>query len=70
MSAPLTTRQSIAIAVMVVGVRQAKLEQLILDACPGPHAYVQHRDRRPPWCKACRYTRSGHLIPERQAPPA
>lgn len=38
------------------------LAALILAACPGPHEYVQHRDRRPPWCNACRYTAAGFKV--------
>lgn len=31
----------------------ADLERAVAKACPGPHAPVQHRDRKPPWCPAC-----------------
>lgn len=32
---------------------QGKLHRAVVDACPGPHAVVQHRDGQPPWCEAC-----------------
>lgn len=57
------TTDDIAIAAKVVRVRQAVLAELIADACPGPHRYVQHRDDKPPWCPACRYTEAGQKIP-------
>lgn len=42
------------------------LADLIRSRCPGPgvHAYVQHRDGRPPWCEACGYTESGSIAKE------
>ena len=38
------------------------LAEAIRAACPQPHQYVQHRDRQPPWCPACRYTADGERI--------
>jgi hypothetical protein len=29
------------------------LADAIRDACPKPHAYVQHRDHQPAWCNTC-----------------
>lgn len=37
------------------------LRAAVLEACPGEHHPVQHRDRRPPWCKACGRTARGVL---------
>jgi hypothetical protein len=48
-----TTEDRIAeLAGKVIDARLA-LADAIRDACPGPHAYVQHRDHNPPWCKTC-----------------
>lgn len=44
-----------------------KLAAAIAAACPQPHRYVQHRDRRPPWCAACRYTADGERIDNKEA---
>ncbi|TDT31122.1 hypothetical protein [Naumannella halotolerans] len=30
--------------------------------CPGAHDATQHRDGKPPWCKACGRTNRGVLI--------
>jgi hypothetical protein len=30
-----------------------ELHDAIRDACPKPHAYAQHRDHQPAWCKTC-----------------
>lgn len=38
---------------------RTRLLRRIAAQCPGPHQFVQHRDRRPPWCNACRYTADG-----------
>ena len=27
-----------------------RLTDAIIDACPGEHSTIQHRDMRPPWC--------------------
>lgn len=32
-------------------------------ACPGPHQFTQHRDRRRPWCRACRRQDDGYPLP-------
>ncbi len=45
-----------------VAAAQAVLQGLIAAACPGTHAPVQHRDRKPPWCTACGYTAQGEQI--------
>lgn len=29
------------------------LADAIRNACPKPHAYVQHRDHQPAWCNTC-----------------
>lgn len=57
----------IRIAGRVVAVAAARLEAVIAGHCPGPHAYIQHRDSQPPWCSACRYTAGGALIPQKDA---
>lgn len=36
----------------VVDARLA-LADAIRDACPKPHAFVQHRDHQPAWCNTC-----------------
>lgn len=41
---------------------RAELSKFVHDHCPGPHRLVQHRDGRPPWCKACRRNRRGGRI--------
>jgi hypothetical protein len=53
-----------AIALLSADIRrsQESLAALLLAVCPGPHRLVQHRDRRPPWCKACRYTSDGRQV--------
>ena len=30
-----------------------RLTAAIIDACPGEHSTIQHRDMRPPWCPHC-----------------
>jgi len=30
-----------------------ELADAIRAACPGPHAFAQHRDGRPAWCNTC-----------------
>jgi hypothetical protein len=62
-----TPDSEIQIGARVVAVAAARLEELIARHCPGPHGYVQHRDRKPPWCPACRYTAAGALIPREDA---
>lgn len=46
----------------------AALANDVADACPGPHRVVQHRDHKPPWCRACRRTAYGLPIPARRTP--
>jgi hypothetical protein len=41
---------------------EARLQRLLLEACDGPHKFVQHRDREEPWCNACRHTVSGKVV--------
>ena len=41
---------------------QRDLADAIREACPGPHSYVQHRDRKPAWCEACGYAEDGTRI--------
>lgn len=36
----------------------------MIAGCPGPHDFVQHRDRREPWCNTCRYTVMGERVPQ------
>jgi hypothetical protein len=43
---------------------RTQLGTLIAESCPGPHHYIQHRDHKPPWCPACRYTPDGTYIPD------
>lgn len=49
-------------AIAEVWAAASRAEALIAEQCPGPHAYVQHRDRRDPWCRVCRYTAAGQKI--------
>lgn len=44
------------------------LADAIREACPGPHVFVQHRDRRPAWCEACRRTDEGDIVQHGQRP--
>lgn len=55
--------EAIRAAIAQVWAAANHAEALIAEHCPGPHDYVQHRDRKPPWCNACRYTESGEKIP-------
>lgn len=55
-----------AAAAAVTTTRQ-RLANLLSAACPGPHWFVQHRDRLPPWCEACRYTAIGQRIAEAES---
>lgn len=38
---------------------ETALRCAVIEACPGPHHPVQHRDRKPPWCAACGRTARG-----------
>lgn len=40
------------------------LEAEMKATCQSPeqHAYVQHRDRQPPWCNTCRRFRDGSKV--------
>jgi hypothetical protein len=29
------------------------LRALVIQECPGEHLALQHRDRKPPWCRHC-----------------
>ncbi|GAA2527719.1 hypothetical protein GCM10010201_28180 [Pilimelia columellifera subsp. columellifera] len=42
-----------------------RLSDYVKYLCPGPHKPTQHRDARPPWCKACGRTATGGLVPSR-----
>jgi hypothetical protein len=53
------THDGIAQQAKAIADAQIVLAALILSVCPGPHRYVQRRDRRPPWCGACGYTSHG-----------
>jgi len=55
----------IEVAAQLVVDARNRLSGMLTAACPGPHHFVQHRDHRPPWCDACRYTPDG--IPIRTA---
>ena len=37
----------------LIDLLQYALNRHVRDACPGVHRPVQHRDMRPPWCRAC-----------------
>lgn len=37
----------------------ASLFFAVIDACPGDHVIVQHRDRKAPWCRHCGRTARG-----------
>lgn len=54
------------IAAQLALVLQAKrkLNDLITQACPGPHVFLTHRDNRPAWCPACGYAWTGERIKE------
>lgn len=39
-----------------------RLLTLMAEACPGPHEFVQHRDNRSPWCRACRRDAGGRRV--------
>lgn len=54
--------RAIADASEAAATARAGLASLIANLCPGPHDYVQHRDRRPAWCETCRYTINGVKI--------
>jgi hypothetical protein len=58
------THVAIAKTAQAIDVARMQLAALMMSSCPGPHAFVQHRDRLPPWCKACRYTRDGRRLEE------
>jgi hypothetical protein len=63
----------IAVAAGEVYAANARLEGLLRDNCRGPHRYVQHRDRKQPWCDACRYQVDGtpvDVAPDRRGWPA
>ena len=34
-------------------VADARLYRAVVDACPGEHSAIQHRDGRPAWCRDC-----------------
>jgi hypothetical protein len=39
-----------------------RLHKLMAAHCPGPHEFVQHRDGRPPWCRACHRINDGRWV--------
>lgn len=41
---------------------QNRLLDAVARACPGTHRPVQHRDRKPPWCKECGRTTYGQHV--------
>lgn len=54
--------RTIQAAADAVTTSRQQLAQLLIEECPGPHRFDQHRDHRPPWCNACRYTALGQHI--------
>jgi len=51
---------------------EAELYADTLAACPGPHAAIQHKDAKPPWCPLCGCSDNGvpwrNLTPPRPRP--
>ena len=43
-------------------IAHVRLLEAVWSACPGPHRPVQHRDRKPPWCRECGRTADGTPI--------
>jgi len=43
---------------------EKSLQDFVKKLCPGEHNPTQHRDAKPPWCKACGRTARGLLIRE------
>lgn len=60
------TKPTIEAAAEAVRATRQRLANLLTERCPGPHRFVQHRDHRPPWCRACRYTAGGQPVPPRE----
>lgn len=58
--------EEIAAQIHVIAAANLNLIMLLETSCPGPHKYVQHRDRKPPWCNACGYTGAGFRVKEAQ----
>lgn len=55
----------------LVGWTVQRTRPMLLDGTPCPdHKLVQHRDRRPPWCKTCRLTALLMRVPEPTKPAA
>lgn len=46
------------------GDARTALADALARLCPGgdDHGFVQHRDRRPPWCPLCHYTQWGAAV--------
>lgn len=40
-----------------------RLFEIMKEHCPGPHAFTDHDDLRPPWCDACHYGIAGRPVP-------
>lgn len=55
-------RAEISAAAAEVWAAAERLEALIAAQCAGPHRYVQHRDRRGPWCRVCGYGEDGYQV--------
>jgi hypothetical protein len=49
-------------AAQIIHEARTRLDALLVAACPGPHLFVVHKDKNPPWCDACRYTADGVRI--------
>ena len=43
-------------------IAHVRLLKAVASACPGAHHPVQHRDRKPPWCRECGRTADGTLV--------
>lgn len=47
---------------------ETTLRVAVMNACTtGPHHPVQHRDRKPPWCRSCGRTARGVKVAENDA---
>lgn len=64
----MTISPHVRIARMAAAAVDARLDlaDAIREACLGPHGYVQHRDRQPPWCETCGYAEDGTRIKEKR----
>ncbi len=58
----MSSDQQIQSAVAAAAAARDHLAALIERQCPGPHGYVQHRDRQQPWCPRCGYGANGERV--------